>query len=798
MARRRMRQLGTLAAAGLGLMLAAAPASASAATTQITTPASTTFYQYATEPGGLPANFATPLTTQVAVSGTSTGLDGQNVDIVCTFGPATGWHNYSGPADEVLPTTPGTTVVNGDGSFSTEVDLPSPVRDAYLDTCVLRAIPQSDVPGNQNFITDANYATDFTGPTIGVDDVDDGEFEQSRFIAPPSSDYLLTGTQLDGYMEWTSVSGCGLSLSYPYDSTFNFEGDTMTATEPLFQCAGALYPGDGSGVDSDITIGGVPAFTPLGAWELYYYSGSFYSLPADTVTETLDPDTGDLTITEVQPLLYCSQDGTTPENPYLSDECSETISTGVTLTRTITEDANGLQAEVSDQFASTAGTALPLDLEYDDHIGGNGQDNLWGPTSQDPNSSPTSPAFSFDGGAYATYPANYGGSGDLVTSFPSAPGSIGIEGEAPMSIGGTIADPQPGIADPQGDITYTTAPTQALFFDANSTDGTSETPSTAAAHFELSYDRTIPASGSVTITQFYSQALTRNGADTLAAQAGDSVETPSVAISSPAAGATVTTATITVSGTASDPVSTPTVTLNGSSVPVTNGTWSTQVTLTPGQNTLTAVATNAAGHQAQAQEMVIYSPPGPPCVVPQIAGLSQSAAQAALTAASCTVGTVLTTQSASVPAGDVISTTPAAGSDESTDYPIELIVSAGPASNDVKLESTTSGKGGSFTLTLDLPDNGALNVLITAGDGGASAASAALHPGSGRFIYSHKTTTNSRGGRVKVTLVPTKRGQKLLSAASPEHPVRLFLYIGFKPANGRAIPKPKRHLLLLY
>lgn len=785
-ARRRIRQLVILAATGFGLMLAAAPASASAATTQITTPASTTFYQYSTEPGGsLPANFATPLTNQVAVSGTSSGLAGQNVYIVCTFGPATGWYGYSGPADQILTTTPGTTVVNGDGSFSTEVDLSA----AYLDTCVLRAIPESDFSSDQTSITDANYATDFTGPTIGLDDVDDGEFEYSQFIAPLNSDYLFTGTQLDGYMEWTSVSGCGLSLSYPYDSTFNFEGDTTVATEPLFQCAGALYPGDRSGVDSEITIGGLPAFTPLGAWELYYYSGGFYSLPADTVTQTLDPDTGDLTITEVQPLLYCSEDGTTAENPYMTDTCSEVISTGVTLTRTITQDANGLQAEVSDRFASTAGTALPLDLEYDDHIGGNGQDALHGPTSPDANTSPTSPAFSFDGGPYATYPDNYGGSGDLVTSFPSAPGSIGIEGEASAGNAGTIADPQ-------GDITYTTAPTQALFFDANSTDNINETPATVAAQFELSYDRTIPASGSVTITQFYTQALTRNGADTLAAQAGDSVVTPSVAIGSPAAGATVTTATITVSGTASDPVSTPTVTLNGSSVPVNNGTWSTQVTLTPGQNTLTAVATNAAGHQAQAQETVIYSPPGPPCVVPPVAGLSQSVAQTALTAASCTVGTVLKAQSASVPAGDVISTTPTAGSDESTDYPIELIVSAGPASNGVKLDSATSGKGGSFTLTLGLPDSGALNVLITAGSGGAGAASA-LHPGAGRFIYSHKATTNTRAGRVKVTLVPTKRGQKLLSSASAAHPVRLFLYIGFKPLNGHAIPKPKRHLLIL-
>jgi hypothetical protein len=789
-----MRQLLTFAGTGLVLLLAAAPASASAATTQITTPANNTFYQYFAENGGGPANFATPLSDHVTVSGTSTGVYPGTVDIVCTFGPGTGWNSGAGPAQEQLGSA---TVSNDpDGSFSTSID----VFYDSLDTCVLRAVPASDFspPGA---ISDPNYATDFTGPTIGIDVADDAAHELSAYIAPLDSDFLFTGSQLDGYMEWNSVSGCGLSLSYPYDSTFNFEGDTVVATEPLFQCAGALYPGDDAGLNSEITIGGLPAFTPLGAWELYNYAGGFSDplLTDATVTETLDPATGDLTITEVEPLVYCSEDGVTPENPYDSPyTCSGLMSTGVTLTRTITQDANGLQAEVSDQFANSNGSALPLDLEYDNHIGGNGQDDLQGPTSSDPNSSPTSPAFSFNGGAYATYPDNYGGSGDLVTSFPSAPGSIGIEGEAPASIGGTITDPQPGIADPQGDITYTTAPTQALFFLANSVDDSGETYSSAAAQFELIYDRTIPASGSLTITQYYTQGLDRTGADTLASQAGDSAATPTVAISSPTAGATVTTATITVSGTASGPLGTPSLTLNGSSVPVSNGTWSTQVTLKPGQNTLTAVATNAASLQAQVHEEVIYSPPGPPCVVPAVAGLSQSAAQAALTAANCTVGTVLKAHSASVPAGDVISTTPTAGADESTDYPIELIVSAGPASNDVKVESVTSGKGGSFTVTLGVPDGGALNLLVTAGDSEAGAASAVLHPGQGRFVYAHKGFTRTRGGRVRVTLVPTRRGKKLLGLASPADPKGLFLYVGFTPVDGRAIGKPKPHLLLLH
>jgi hypothetical protein len=65
--------------------------------------------------------------------------------------------------------------------------------------------------------------------------------------------------------------------------------------------------------------------------------------------------------------------------------------------------------------------------------------------------------------------------------------------------------------------------------------------------------------------------------------------------------------------------------------------------------------------------------------VPDVVGLSQSAAEAAIVAADLTVGAVTTANSNSVPAGDVISQNPAAGTLAVPGSPVDLVVSLGPA-----------------------------------------------------------------------------------------------------------------------
>ena len=65
--------------------------------------------------------------------------------------------------------------------------------------------------------------------------------------------------------------------------------------------------------------------------------------------------------------------------------------------------------------------------------------------------------------------------------------------------------------------------------------------------------------------------------------------------------------------------------------------------------------------------------------VPNVVGLTQSAAASALTAAQLKVGTVTTASSSTVPAGEVISESPVAGARVNLGSAVNLVVSTGPA-----------------------------------------------------------------------------------------------------------------------
>jgi beta-lactam-binding protein with PASTA domain len=69
----------------------------------------------------------------------------------------------------------------------------------------------------------------------------------------------------------------------------------------------------------------------------------------------------------------------------------------------------------------------------------------------------------------------------------------------------------------------------------------------------------------------------------------------------------------------------------------------------------------------------------PPVSVPNVVGLTQTAAASAITSAGLTVGTVTTASSATVAAGHVISEFPAAGTSVAVGSPVNVVVSSGPA-----------------------------------------------------------------------------------------------------------------------
>ena len=64
--------------------------------------------------------------------------------------------------------------------------------------------------------------------------------------------------------------------------------------------------------------------------------------------------------------------------------------------------------------------------------------------------------------------------------------------------------------------------------------------------------------------------------------------------------------------------------------------------------------------------------------VPNVSGMTQSAAESAITAEKLRIGTVTEQYSANVPAGNVISQDPVAGASVASGSPVNLVVSKGP------------------------------------------------------------------------------------------------------------------------
>jgi outer membrane protein assembly factor BamB len=96
--------------------------------------------------------------------------------------------------------------------------------------------------------------------------------------------------------------------------------------------------------------------------------------------------------------------------------------------------------------------------------------------------------------------------------------------------------------------------------------------------------------------------------DTVRAWVIGQLPQPVVSITSPTDGAQETTSPITVSGTVADTVSIASVTVNGVSASLGNHSWTATVGLTPGQNTITAKATDGAGVVGTASVTVTYTP----------------------------------------------------------------------------------------------------------------------------------------------------------------------------------------------
>jgi hypothetical protein len=105
--------------------------------------------------------------------------------------------------------------------------------------------------------------------------------------------------------------------------------------------------------------------------------------------------------------------------------------------------------------------------------------------------------------------------------------------------------------------------------------------------------------------------------------------------------------------------------------------------------------------------------------VPTVIGLTQAAAQTTITGAGLTVGAITTSSSATMPAGQVMSQTPAAGASVAPNSAVAIVVSLGPALGGPVVEATvfSDGTGARTTAAFSTTSAGDVLVALVGSDG---------------------------------------------------------------------------------
>jgi hypothetical protein len=521
-----MKLAAAVAVAG-GLLIAAAPAQAlSPTSSSISSPRDHARFFYDT---------SATSNTVFTVSGTTSGSG--NVDIDCFDGNGTLYTLVSNLAPTAnsfsVPVTSGD--LNNAGLY----------RSGQDGTCVLRAVPAGSTtkypPG---------AASSFQGPLIALTEED--LFTNMGQVT--DYDLSMSGFAAVMRLEAAGDEGLGATLLEPM---------TFASSTPSF---------NGVGSYGALTVDGTEAFDASSA------ESSRPGYQGLTVSGSLDPSTGNLTLFEAEPLLFCQPSVST---------CSSYTGSGVELDRTWQETHDGTVADQTDLFRSVDGDPHSLRAQVTDaifsHAGFTGSGDV--------------AAFQFPGSStWQDYPQN------ANVSLPGGANAIYFK----------VDDKTPDSGDgvnPQGAITYAARPSGPVEFTVSD-----EHQSGSFPEFELLYNRTIPANGETVLRFSYTQAFDLATARTQAHTALTRFA-PRLTITSPHGKATVGSSTVTVSGTASDSVGIHSLTVQGRSVTVRgNGGWSTPVSLVPGANKITATLTGQDGDTSRQQitvnrsKLVIHKP----------------------------------------------------------------------------------------------------------------------------------------------------------------------------------------------
>jgi hypothetical protein len=620
----RLRIAATLSAL---IALAVAPAAAHAAVTgsQIT--------GWTSSQPGTPANNPylisfdnTP--TTVSVSGTAVGTG--SVDIVCYFGASPSVAKLAGP------------VTVNNGTFATGA---VPLKPIAGHACRLRAIPTgTESAAESDSFAEQQVAVSEAALPFAV--------SGGPNVTAPFNFYVNDVT-FTGYALWSAAGTPVQSLPAPYTTACG--GPEAAPIDPAFDtgnfaidCVGSLLSDDlgAFGGRSEVQVDGRNAYDPAAAQSLFT-TGSPLSQNLPGFPKTLaatvdwDPTTGLISSHSTEPWVECS--GSDPVSPTAAT-CPSFVASGVQLERDITTSDGGRVVTMTDTWSSTDGKAHTVDLLYDDAIGLFGLNN-------------GERGYQFPGQTTFT---QYG-AGNTLPGPSNVPGSILVR----TDIAADDGDP----SQATGAITFGRAPSGFAF--------------TANNDFEEHNLVLVPAGGSASLSYIYSVGYSVADVSALALAAQDRFEPPSVVIGSPASGTAVSTPTVTVSGTADAGSGVNSIVVGGQTVPVaSNGAWTAQVPLSPGTNTITALATDGAGATAQAQVAVVYNAPPPPpppvkCKVPRTKGMKLAAAERAVRAAHCKVGKVKHVASKKVRSGRIMSTSPSAGRILKVGTKIEFFVSKG-------------------------------------------------------------------------------------------------------------------------
>jgi hypothetical protein len=626
----RLRIAATLTAL---VALAAAPATAQAAvnSTQITSWTSANPATPANNPYLISLDNP-PNATTVTVTGDAPGANnGDEVDVVCYHGAGPSVAKLAGP------------FVVHNQTFTTGAVALKPIAG---HACRLRAIPANTETGPE--------LDSFAAQQIAVSEAALPVAISSGANAGVPFNFYVNDVTFTGYSVWSAAgtpikslptpysSACGGPEAAPIDSAFDVGNFAIDCTGSLLS-----YDLGAFGGRSEVQIDGRNAYDPAAAQGLFTTGGPL-SQNLSGFPKTLaasvdwDPTTGLISSRSTEPWVECDAPN---EEPTIAATCPSFVDSGVQLQRDITTSDGGRVVTMTDTWSSTDGKAHALNLLYDDAIG---------VVTVPPDGEP---GYEFPGQTtFSPYAA-----GDTLPGPSSAPGSILVH----TNVTAPDGDPSEAV----GALTFGTAPSEFAF--------------TANDDFEEQNVLVVPAGGSATLSYVYSVGYSVADVAAMALAGQDHFEPPSVVIAPPVGGTTVSTATATLSGITSAGSGITSLVVGGQVVPVaSNGAWTAQVPLSPGTNTITALATDAAGATAQAQVAVVYDPPPPPpapvrCQVPRTKGMKLPAAEKALRHSHCKVGKIKQQKSRAVRRGRVTSTSPRAGRTLRGGGKVELFVSKG-------------------------------------------------------------------------------------------------------------------------